>query len=142
MPNVGLQAEGSLLQQKQNSKQAAPKATAQQATTEAVGADNAGYAVLLKAQTRKRQAESEAPVAEAALDTQASELQPAVVESRVQDGQEEQDNEPTLEQRVQALHLQQRPAGVVLTRPVLALLDQPMCVEAVQHLISTLILYG
>lgn len=126
-----MQAEGSLLQQKQKIKQAANKATAQQATTEAVGADNAGHAVLLKTRTRKRQAESEAPVAEAALDTQASELQPAVVESRLQDGQEEQDNEPTLEQRVQALHLQQRPAGGVLTRPLLALLNQPMCIEAV-----------
>lgn len=119
------------MQQKQKIKQAANKATAQQATTEAVGADNAGHAVLLKTRTRKRQAESEAPVAEAALDTQASELQPAVVESRLQDGQEEQDNEPTLEQRVQALHLQQRPAGGVLTRPLLALLNQPMCIEAV-----------
>ena len=114
-----MQAEGSLLQQNKTSKQAAHKATAQQATTEAVGANNAGHVVLLKAQTRKRQAEDEAPAAEAALDTQASDLQPAVVESRVQDGQEEQDNEPTLEQRVQALQLQQRPAGVALRDPCL-----------------------
>lgn len=126
-----MQAEGSLLQQNPKSRQAAHKATAQQATTKAVGADNAGHAVLLKAQTRKRQAESEAPAAEAALDTQASELQPAVIESRVQDGQEEQDNEPTLEQRVQALHLQQQPAGAAFMRPVLALLNQRMFKEAV-----------
>ena len=108
---------------------------AQQGTTEAVGADNAGHAVLLKAHTRKRQAENEAPAAEAALDTQASELQPAVVESRMQDGQEEQDNEPTLEQRVQALHLQQRPAGMALTRPVLAWFIQATCIEAVSHVV-------
>ena len=86
-------------------------AAGQQATAEAVGADNAGHPVLLRGHTRKRQADTELPDAEAALDTQAAELQPAVVESRVQDGQEEQD-EPTLEQRVQALHLQQSPAGV------------------------------
>ena len=130
-----MQAESSLLHENQKSKQAAHKVTAQQATTEAVGADNAGHAVSLKAQTRKRLAENEAPAAEAALDTQASELQPAVVESRVQDGQEEQDSQPTLEQRVQALQLQQRPAGVALTTPVLALLNQPMCTEAVQQLV-------
>ena len=117
----GLQAEGILLQQNQKRKQTAHKATALQAA-EAVGADNAGHAVSLKAQTRKRQAENETPDAEAALDTQASELQAAVVESRVQDGQEEQDNEPTLEQRVQALHLQQIPAGVASTWLVLTLL--------------------
>lgn len=80
-----------------------------------MGTDNAGHAVLLKAQTRKRHAEKDTPDPEAALDTQASELRPAVIDSRVQDGQEEQDNEPTLEQRVQALNLQQRPAGVTFT---------------------------
>ena len=109
-----MQAEGILLPQNQKGKQSAAKAAGQQATAEAVGADNAGHPVLLKGHTRKRQADAELPDAEAALDTQASELQPAVIESRVQDGQEEQD-EPTLEQRVQALHLQQSPAGVPLS---------------------------
>ncbi|KAL3140509.1 hypothetical protein ABBQ32_005092 [Trebouxia sp. C0010 RCD-2024] len=107
------QAEGILLQQSQTGKQGASKAAGQQATAEAVGADNAGHPVLLRGQahTRKRQADSELADSEAALDTQAAELQPAVVESRVQDGQEEQEGEPTLEQRVQALDLHQSPAG-------------------------------
>lgn len=111
------QAEGLLLHQTQKGKQGATKAASQQATAEAVGADNAGHPVLLKGQTRKRQADTEPSEAEAALDTQAPELQPAVVETRVQDGQEEQDNEPTLEQRVQALHLQQGQASVDTAGP-------------------------
>lgn len=119
-----MQAEGLLLHQTQKGKQGATKAASQQATAEAVGADNAGHPVLLKGQTRKRQADTEPSEAEAALDTQAPELQPAVVETRVQDGQEEQDNEPTLEQRVQALHLQQ---GVPLGAcPAPALLGSSM----------------
>lgn len=98
-----------------------------------MGTDNAGHAVLLKAQTRKRYAESDTPDTVAALDTQASELQPAVIESRVQDGQEEQDNDPTLGQRVQALNLLQRPSGVTLTGPSFAY-QMPMCVKALQYL--------
>lgn len=127
-----MQAEGILLQQNQKGKQGAGKAAGQQATAEAVGADNAGHPVLLRGHTRKRQADSELADAEAALDTQAAELQPAVVESRVQDGQQEQEGEPTLEQRVQALHLHQSPAGVPSTF---------LCTAASVHDVYHLLIY-
>ena len=102
-----------LLQQKQKSKQAVQKLTAQQTPAEAVGADNAGHAVMLKPQTRKRQAESNSPAAEAALDTQADQMQQPLIDSRAQAGEEEQDGELTLEQRVNALNLHQRPASAM-----------------------------
>lgn len=107
-----------------------------------MGADNAGHAILLKAQTRKRYADNDTPDAVAALDTQASELQPAVIVSRVQDGQEEQDNEPTLEQRVQALNLHQRPAGVTLTGPTFAYQISHVCRSFRALGSSTLMLYS
>ena len=119
---MAVQAEGLLLQQSQKGKQSAHRVAAPQAPAEAVGADNAGHMVMLKptlgTHTRKRQAEDNGLDAEAALDTQAQDqLQAAQIDSRVQEGQEEQDGELTLEQRVNALNLHQQPAGeLALTR--------------------------
>jgi len=91
---------------------AAQAKPAAQAPTEAVGADNAGHMVMLKPQSRKRQAEVSTVGEEAALDTQQAQEQQALAEGRVQEGQEEQDGELTLEQRVNALQLRGRPAGL------------------------------
>ena len=73
-----------------------------------MGADNAGHPVMLKPQSRKRQADQEEG---AALDTQRAAEQQTLAEVRPQEGQEEQDDEITLEQRVNALQLQHRPAS-------------------------------
>lgn len=118
-----VQAEGLLLQQSQKSKQHAQRVAAPQAPAEAVGADNAGHMVMLKPHTRKRQAEGLSLDAEAALDTQAQDqLQAAHTDSRAQEGQEEQDGELTLEQRVNVLNLHQRPAGEMVLHPSKAVL--------------------
>ncbi|DBA70251.1 TPA: hypothetical protein ACH3X2_012157 [Trebouxia sp. C0005] len=71
-----------------------------------VGAENTGHVVMLKAHSRKRQAEGSNGSAEAALDTQQAEGQKPVAEGREQQGQ---DVELTLEQRVNALQLHQTP---------------------------------
>lgn len=81
-----------------------------------VGAENTGHVVMLKAHSRKRQAEGSNGSAEAALDTQQAEGQKPVAEGREQQGQ---DVELTLEQRVNALQLHQTP-GAVLSWAVLA----------------------
>ena len=108
---IVVQAEGILLQQSQKSRHSARKEAGQPSGVEAVGADNAGQAVMLKPHTRKRQAQSESPSSEAALDTQADQAVAEVGEARMQEGQEDQDGELTLEQRVNALNLHQQPAG-------------------------------
>ena len=106
-----LQAEGVLLPSKHKSRSANP---IKDAPMVVVGADNAGHVVMLKAHSRKRPAEGSNGVDEAAVDTQQAEGQQAVAE-----GQEQQDVELTLEQRVNALQLHQRP-GAILSWAVLA----------------------
>jgi hypothetical protein len=110
-----LQAEGVLLPSKHKSRsaQANPVKDAPMAV---VGADNSGHVVMLKAHSRKRQAEGSNGSDEAALDTQQGEGQQAVAEGREQQGQ---DAELTLEQRVNALQLHQTP-GATLSWAVLA----------------------
>jgi len=110
-----LQAEGVLLPSKHKSRsaQAAPIKDAPMAV---VGADNSGHVVMLKAHSRKRQAEGSNGSDEAALDTQQAEGQQAVAEGREQQGQ---DAELTLEQRVNALQLHQTP-GATLSCTMLA----------------------
>ena len=101
-----------LLQHKQKGSTAAHSAPKAQTPAEVVGADNAGHMVMLKPQSKKRQAEAGSGE-EAALDTHQAQLEQAVTDSRSQEGQE---GELTLEQRVNALQLQQRPAGVYIWR--------------------------
>lgn len=96
-------AEGVLLPSKHKSRSAQANPI-KDAPMVVVGADNAGHVVMLKAHSRKRPAEGSNGVDEAAVDTQQAEGQQAVAE-----GQEQQDVELTLEQRVNALQLHQRP---------------------------------
>lgn len=112
-----LQAEGVLLRKKQEGKQSTQAAPKAQPPAEVVGADNAGQLVMVKPHSRKRQAEASSGGQVAALDTQQAGQQQAVAEGRGQPGQEEQGGELTLEQRVNALQLQQQPPPGVLPRP-------------------------
>ncbi len=110
-----LQAEGVLLPSKHKSRLVQAKPI-KDAPMVVVGADNTGHVVMLKAHSRKRQAEGGNGSDEAALDTQQAEGQQAVAEGQEQQGQ---DVELTLEQRVNALQLHQRP-GTLLSWAVLA----------------------
>lgn len=103
-----LQAEGVLLPSKHKSRLVQAKPI-KDAPMVVVGADNTGHVVMLKAHSRKRQAEGGNGSDEAALDTQQAEGQE----------QQGQDVELTLEQRVNALQLHQRP-GTLLSWAVLA----------------------
>lgn len=105
-----MQAGGMLL--KQNIQQKASGAAQPQAAPAAVGPDNGGEAVMLKPQlgadaaskhSKKRQAEDISAAAELAQQSEAQEgaMQ---LESRQSEG----DMEPTLEQRVNALQIQQK----------------------------------
>ncbi|DBA79915.1 TPA: hypothetical protein ACH3X1_008129 [Trebouxia sp. C0004] len=111
-------AEGVLLPAKHRSRSANPS---KDAPMMVVGADNTGHVVVLKAQSRKRQTEGGNGSDEAALDTQQAEGRLAVAEGREQQGQ---DAELTLEQRVNALQLHQRPGGI-LSWAMLA--NAPLC---------------
>ena len=110
-----LQAEGVLLPSKHKSRSAQANPI-KDAPMVVIGADNTGDVVMLKAHSRKRPAEGSNGIDEAAVDTQQAEGQQAVAEGQEQQGQ---DVELTLEQRVNALQLHQRP-GAILSWAVLA----------------------